>query len=164
MQVPLNSMRIKCRAEFLWNKILVINDIQFRCRCVQPFRKMPPCHKMNFTYPRSKLLHTTEPVLKVIPVSVSLFSVICRWLQPTSFKRLSLFLLPRRITAIYPGNHKVDSLCIVQVFHSVSSHTFFLCVSISYLFCKKYLGFYIKIYPFIYQCLLIFHYSTLSKC
>ena len=107
MKIPFNSMGVKCRAEFSGNKIFVSDNVQFRIRCIQPCRDMPPGNKMDFPYPRCILLNAPEPVLQVVPVPVTLLPAIYMTAQSLSNQRLILFFLPFGVISIYPGNYKI---------------------------------------------------------
>ena len=107
VKIPLDRMRIKRRQKLLWNKILMLYDMQLRVIHVQPFRHMSPGNKMDLPHPRCILLNTPEPVLQIVPVPVTLLPAIYMNTQSLSNQRLILFFLPFWVISIYPGNYKI---------------------------------------------------------
>lgn len=53
------------------------DNIQLGMCYIQPVRNMSPGHKVYFPHPGSKLFHSSEPILQIIPIPVSFFSVVC---------------------------------------------------------------------------------------
>lgn len=107
VKIPLDRMRIKRRQKLLWNKILMLYDMQLRVIHIQPFRYMSPGNKMDLPHPRCILLNTPEPVLQIVPVPVTLLPAIYMNTQSLSNQRLILFFLPFWVISIYPGNYKI---------------------------------------------------------
>ena len=71
MHIQFYCMRTECRKIFFGDIVFVIDYMQFRVACIKPFRKMSPCDKMNFIYPRGIFFHSPEPVLQIIPITKS---------------------------------------------------------------------------------------------
>ena len=119
MKIPFNSMGVKCRAEFSGNKIFVSDNVQFRIRCIQPCRDMPPGNKMDFPYPRCILLNSTEPIMQIIPIPITFLSVIHTEIS-FLYSGVFLFFLPCRIISINPSNNKIYPLIFILCFHNYS--------------------------------------------
>ena len=118
------------------------DNIQFGMFYIQPVWNMSPGDQMDFPHPWCKFLNTTKPVMQIIPVSVTLFSVIyaIESLMPLI---LSLFSLRHSGSfPIYPGNDKIYFLIFTQFSHVFpthyrlpfpDNHRFTLCISIPHL-------------------------------
>ena len=120
MEVKLYGMRAECGQIFFGDIILVTDDIELRVTCVQPLRDMPPGDKMYPPDPRSKFLHSSEPVGQKPPVTVSLRAGI----RVCGGSIFCLFRKPLGVGAVHPDYNKIY---LAAVFHQEDiSFLFFL--------------------------------------
>ena len=82
MHTKFNGMRTECWQISLIHIVAMLDNIQFGCIGIQPFRQMTVSNEMYFVYPRSIFFHASEPILQIIPISVS-FGVNCKRLTFT---------------------------------------------------------------------------------
>ena len=119
------------------------DNIQFGMFYIQPVWNMSPGDQMDFPHPWCKFLNTTKPVMQIIPVSVTLFSVIYAIESTNAADPVALLSPPLRIIPIYLGNDKIYFLIFTQFSHMFSphnyrlpfpgNHRFTLCISIPHL-------------------------------
>ena len=104
MQVRLYHIGIECRQILRWNIVRMLHNLQLGMLRVEPQGEMPPCDEVHVVHPWCKLLHTSEPVLQVIPVPkpVTRIAIVC-FLGAVHI----LLLQPRWVITIHPQNYKI---------------------------------------------------------
>ena len=141
MQIPFDRMRIKGWPILPRNKVLMIYDVKLWMIRIQPLWQMPPGHKVNPSHPRGILFHAAEPVLKIVPVAISFFSVIYICHDAKALPCFLFFFLPPVITSIHPGDDKINFLfsffyaffnTLLQTFLFLHPNMFFLIISKQY--------------------------------
>ena len=110
MQIPFDRMRIKGRPILPRNKVLMIYDTKLWMIRIQPLWQMPPGHKVDLSHPRGILFHAAEPVLQIVPVPISFFSVVYICHDAKVLPCFLFFFLPPVITSIHPGDDKINFL------------------------------------------------------
>ena len=110
MQIPFDCMRIKGRPILPRNKVLMIYDTKLWMIRIQPLWQMPPGHKVDLSRPRGILFHAAEPVLQIVPVPISFFSVVYICHDAKVLPCFLFFFLPPVITSIHPGDDKINFL------------------------------------------------------
>ena len=87
------------------NKVDMLHNLQLGMVGIQPFWQMSVCHDVYLVHPRRKHLYASEPVLQIVPSSVSGITVINLLMLQRGIV-VALFP-PFEVVAVNPGDDKI---------------------------------------------------------
>ena len=76
MQIQFNGVTAECGQILLRYIIPMIDNMKLWMIRVEPLGKMSPRYKVHFANPRTERFNASEPILQVIPVPISVFTVV----------------------------------------------------------------------------------------